>query len=59
MKNDDPKGKKENQIINESKYIPRKYILKITLIECRNLELASGEAANPYIELDVKIKKIE
>jgi len=58
MKNDDQIGKKESQIINEGKYMPRKYILKITLIECRNLELASGEAANPYIEIDVnKINK--
>lgn len=54
MSNDAALGIKENQIINQGKYVPRKYIVKITLIECRNLELVSGEAANPFIEIDVK-----
>jgi hypothetical protein len=56
MKNDDQLAKKENLIINEGKYMPRKYILKISLLECRNLEIISGEAPNPFIEIDVKNK---
>lgn len=52
----DQNVKKENLIVNEGKYIPRKFIVKITIIECRNLEMMSGEPANPYVEVDVKIK---
>jgi hypothetical protein len=48
--------RRENIIINEGKYIPRKFIVKITILECRNLEIISGEPANPYVEVDVKIK---
>lgn len=38
----------------EDKYIPKKFIIKITIIECRNLTLQSGDSPNPYIELEVK-----
>ncbi len=46
--------KKDLHQKNEDKYIPKKFILKITLLECRNLTLQSGETPNPYIEIEVK-----
>jgi len=45
--------KRDLQQKYEDKYIPKKFILKITLIECRNLTLQNGETPNPYIEVEV------
>jgi len=45
--------KRDLQQKNEDKYVPKKFIIKVTIIECRNLSLTSGETPNPYIELEV------
>lgn len=46
-------AKKENILKLEEKYNPKKFIVKITLIQCRNLTLTSGDSPNPYIEVEV------
>ena len=39
--------------VNENKYVPKKFIIKITLLECRNLAIPSGDTPNPLIEIEV------
>ena len=46
--------KKDLQQKYQEKYIPKKFIIKVTIIECRNLTLQTGDTPNPYIELEVR-----